>query len=129
MLLNPSKIAEIEQRKRDQQELKREELLDEEKVAAKSRSRFDKCERSIHRDIAPAKDRVSSYKTKCFGRLFTGLAAARDKTAEDAAGRPATSSTSLNYQAEMTTQAQSVFEEEEGAKYSLPYARFYTNDE
>jgi len=128
MLLNPSKIAEIENRKKDQQELKRLDLLDEEKTAAKSRQRFDRCERSIHRDIAPAKDRVVGYKTKCFGRLFTGIAAARDKTVEDAP-RPPTSTTSINYQAEMTTQAQSDFEEVEGAKYSLPFARFYTNDE
>ena len=58
----------------------------------------------MHRDIAPAKDRVAGYKTKCFGRLFTGIAAARDKSADESA-RPATSSTSINNQAEMTTQA------------------------
>ena len=103
-LLNPGKIEEIENRKREQKELKRLDLLDEEKTAAKSRQRFDRCERSIHRDIAPAKDRVTGYKTKCFGRLFTGIAAAREKSIEDP-GRPATSTTSLNNQAEMTTQA------------------------
>ena len=82
MLLNPSKIEEIEQRRMEIKELKRNELLDEEKVAAKSRSRFEghNCERTMHRDIAPAKDRVAGYKTKCFGRLFTGIAAAREKT-------------------------------------------------
>lgn len=29
----------------------------------------------------------------------------------------------------MTTQAQSVFEEEERASYSLPFSKFYTNNE
>ncbi len=106
MLLNPGKIQEIEDRKRLIKESKREELLDEEKHAAKSRQRFDRCERSIHRDIPPAKDRVAGYKTKCFGRLFTGIAAAREKTVEDGnMPRPGTSTTSINYQAEMTTQA------------------------
>jgi hypothetical protein len=104
MLLNPGKIEELENRKREQQELKRMHLLDEEITAAKSRQRFDRCERSIHRDIAPAKDRVTGYKTKCFGRLFTGIAAARDKSVDESA-RPPTSSTSINNQAEMTTQA------------------------
>jgi hypothetical protein len=32
-------------------------------------------------------------------------------------------------QQEMTTQSQSQFEEEEGAKYQLPFERFYTNAE
>lgn len=79
-------------------------LLDEEITAAKSRQRFDRCERSIHRDIAPAKDRVAGYKTKTFGRLFTGIAAVRDKSVDESA-RPPTSSTSINNQADMTTQA------------------------
>ena len=56
----------------------------------------------MHKDIAPAKDRVTEYKRKCFGRLFTGLAAGREKS-ED---RPTSSATSLMQQ-EMTTQAQS----------------------
>ena len=78
--------------------------------------RFEKGMRSIHYDIPPAKDRVTDYKRKCFGRLFTGLAAGRDKTEE----RPASSATSLAF-ADMTTQAQSVFEEEERSTYSLPF--------
>jgi len=83
MLLNPGKIEQLENRKREQQELKRMHLLDEEITAAKSRQRFDRCERSIHRDIAPAKDRVTV----------------------DESARPPTSTTSINNQAEMTTQA------------------------
>ena len=93
---SPGKIQEIENRKREKQDLKRTELLDEEKMLAKSRQRFDRCERSIHKDIAPAKDRVTGYKTKCFGRLFTGIAAAREKTVDDNGTRPATSTTSFN---------------------------------
>lgn len=94
----------------------------------RSRQRFDKEERTVHKDIAPAKDRVVGYKTKCFGRLFSGIVEARNKTVGEEEVRPATSPTS-HFQAELTTQAQSVFEEEEGSKYSLPFQRFYTNDE
>jgi hypothetical protein len=79
-LLNPSKIAEIEQRKREQQQVRREELLNEDNEIAKARKRFDIKERTVHKDIAPAKDRVTEYKRKCFGRLFTGLAAGREKS-------------------------------------------------
>jgi hypothetical protein len=99
MLLNPSKIAEIEARKREQQQKKREELLDEENVIAKARKRFDGGERTILKDIAPAKDRVTDYKRKCFGRLFTGLAAGRDKLDD----LPVTGSSSSLMQCEMTT--------------------------
>lgn len=49
---------------------------------------------------------------------------AREKLDE----RPGSSATSLA-QAEMTTQAQSVFEEEERATYTLPFKNFYTNNE
>ena len=41
MLLNPSKIAEIEARKREQQQVKREELLNEDNVMTKAKKRFD----------------------------------------------------------------------------------------
>lgn len=82
--------------------MKREELLNEENEIAKARKRFEVKERTVHKDIAPAKDRVTEYKRKCFGRLFTGLAASREKS-ED---RPTSSATSLMQQ-EMTTQAQS----------------------
>ena len=99
MLLNPSKIAEIEARKREQQQKKREELLDEENVIGKARKRFDGGERTILKDIAPAKDRVTEYKRKNFGRLFTGLAAARDKLDD----QPPTGSSASLMQCEMTT--------------------------
>lgn len=79
-LLNPSKIAEIEQRKREQQQVKREELLNEDNEIAKARKRFDVRERTVHKDIAPAKYRVTEYKRKCFGRLFTGIAVGREKS-------------------------------------------------
>lgn len=51
----------------------RKDLLDEDKNMEIERLRFDKGQRSVHRDIAPAKDRVQDYKRKCFGRLFNGL--------------------------------------------------------
>lgn len=74
-------------------------MLNEENEIAKARKRFDVNERTVHKDIAPAKDRVTEYKRKCFGRLFTGLAAGREKS-ED---RPPTSSATSLMQQEMTT--------------------------
>ncbi|TNV83407.1 hypothetical protein FGO68_gene17165 [Halteria grandinella] len=125
MLLNPAKIEQIEQMKREKQELVRQELLDEEKNMEIEKTRFDRGQRSVHRDIAPAKDRVQDYKRKCFGRLFNGLQQARgDKTEE----RPASSATSLAF-ADLTTQAQSEFEEQERSTYSLPFNRFFTNND
>jgi hypothetical protein len=79
MFLNPSKIEEISKRIQEKHDAKRLKLLDEHNVEAKERQRFDLNKRSVHRDIPPAKDRIDEYKRKCFGRLFTGLAAARDK--------------------------------------------------
>jgi len=127
MLLNPAKIEEIEQRKREKKEVARLELMDELNIEASERAKFDKRERTVHKDIAPAKDRINDYKRKCFGRLFNGLQAARDGQKEEVA-RPGSSATSLAF-ADMTTQAQSVFEEEERASYSLPFSKFYTNNE
>ena len=125
MMLNPAKIEEIEQRKREKQDAKRAELENEDNIINKARERFDKKERSIHRDIPPAKDRVDEYKRKkCFGRLYNGLAAARLSKAEE---RPESTTLSA-YKGELTTQAQSVFEEEEGATYSLPFKQFYTDN-
>lgn len=65
--------------------------MDEERDESKQKKRFDEGERSIHREIPPAKDRLTDYKRKCFGRLFNGLAAARDNPDD----RPASSTTSL----------------------------------
>ena len=79
MFLNPSKIDEMERIKREKQEIKRQELLDLSNVEAIERMRFDKKERTIHKEIPPAKDRMNDYKRKCFGRLFTGLQEARNQ--------------------------------------------------
>ena len=97
-------------------EIKRSVLLDEANLVARNRSRFDHGQRTVHKDIIPAKDRVIDYKRKCFGRLFTGIAAGRDKTEE----RPVSSTTSLNF-ADNTTQANSLFEEEERATTAHPF--------
>lgn len=73
MLLNPAKIEEIEQRKREKKEVARLELMDEANIEASERGKFEKRERTVHKEIPPAKDRVNDYKRKCFGRLFNGL--------------------------------------------------------
>ncbi len=73
MLLNPGKIEQIELAKRAKKEVARQELLKEENVLEAEKMRFDRKQRTVHKDIAPAKDRVTDYKRKCFGRLFSGL--------------------------------------------------------
>ena len=80
---------------------------------------YDEGERSILKDIPPAKDRIADYKRKSFGKLFT------NKQDE----RPISGIASSNGQADVTTQAQSVFEEDERSVYSHPFAKFYTTGE
>jgi len=82
----------------------------------KERNYFIKEERSIHKEIPPAKCRISDYRRKNFGKL-------RNKTEE----RPMTSYTQSSGQADITTQAQSVFEEEERAVSSHPFRSFFTS--
>lgn len=58
MHLNPSKIEQIEQRRREKQEVLRQDILDEDRNMEIEKQRFDRGQRSVHRDIGPAKDRV-----------------------------------------------------------------------
>jgi len=39
-------------------------------VEAKERKMYDEGERSIHNQIPPAKNRITDYKRKSFGKLF-----------------------------------------------------------
>lgn len=102
MLLNPGKIEQIEQKRREIQDVSRKDLMDENLIDEKARKRFEGqyALRSIHPDIAPAKDRVQDYKRKCFGRLFNGIAVARENGDD---GRPASSATSSGAFADLTT--------------------------
>ena len=47
--------------------------MDEGNIEEAERVRFETRERTVHKDIPPAKDRVIDYKRKSFGRLFNGL--------------------------------------------------------
>jgi len=81
----------------------------------KDRKRFERRERSIHTEIAPAAIRMQGMKKRDISAKFD------DRVQESMKKRPMTGvpRTGLNLanmsQAEMTTQAQSVFEETEGA--------------
>ena len=41
-------------------------------ILTKEKKMYDDGERSIHTEIPPAKDRISEYKRKSFGKLFSG---------------------------------------------------------
>ena len=72
--MNPGKIEEIQRRKETREIEKRNLLLNEERFEDKERKMYDDGERTIHRDIPPAKDRITDYKRKSFGKLFSDKA-------------------------------------------------------
>ena len=117
MILNPAKIFEIQAKKEELLEERREQLLNEEVIDMKDRKRFDRRERSIHTEIPPAAIRVQGMKKRDISAKFD------DRVQESMKKRPMTgvpegrtgSNLANMSQAEMTTQAQSVFEETEGA--------------
>lgn len=83
----------------------------------KDRKRFERRERSIHTEIPPAAIRLQGVKKRDLSAKF------EDKVQDSIKKRPMTglpaarqgSNLASMSQAEMTTQAQSVFEETEGA--------------
>ena len=70
IFMNPGKIEQIQKAKEDLAESKRSKLLDENYILQKEKQFFDKQERTVHKDIIPAKDRIVEYKRKSFGKLF-----------------------------------------------------------
>ncbi len=70
ILLNPGMIEEIQKRKELKQEEKRGKLLDENLIAEKEKKMFDENERTNHKDIIPAKDRIVPYSRRSLGKLF-----------------------------------------------------------
>ena len=68
--MNPGLIEQIQKAKEDKAEAKRSKLLDENFVLQKERKFFENQERTIHKDLIPAKDRIGDYKRKSFGKLF-----------------------------------------------------------
>jgi hypothetical protein len=92
-------------------------LLNEEVIDMKDRKRFERRERSIHTEIPPAAIRMQGMKKRDISAKFD------DRVQESLKKRPMTgvpggrtgSNLANMSQAEMTTQAQSVFEETEGA--------------
>jgi hypothetical protein len=68
--LNPGKIEELQKKKDEKLECRRQKLLNEEIKQNKDKKMFDEGQRSVHRDIPPSKDRIEEYKRKSFGKLF-----------------------------------------------------------
>lgn len=86
--------------------------------------KFEEGERSVYNDIAPAVDRVGSYRRKCFGKLYR-------KQLEGMSERPISegmAQSSTGY-ADVTTQADSVIDLEEKGLYQHPFKTFYTSGE
>ena len=80
----------------------------------KDRKRFERRERSIHTEIAPAAIRMQGMKKRDISAKFDDRVQESMKK-RPMTGLPRTGSNLVNMsQAEMTTQAQSVFEETEG---------------
>ena len=61
MLMSPHKIEEAFKRKEQQNQQRRLNLLNESLVVIKEKKMFDKEERTMHKDIPPAKTRIQSY--------------------------------------------------------------------
>ena len=81
----------------------------------KDRKRFERRERSIHTEIAPAAIRMQGMKKRDISAKFDDRVQESMKK-RPMTGLPRTGSNLANMShAEMTTQAQSVFEETEGA--------------
>ena len=116
---NPGLIEEIQRRKEERQAEKRRRLLDPTLAQQKEKRMFDEQERTEHKDIAPAKDRVGAYQRKSFGKLFQNFAEAR----------PLSAAASSGGLAEVTTQAASVFEEDEKSLRAHPFKHFFTTGE
>ena len=119
VFMNPGKIEEMERRKEEKKEMHRQRLLNEEIQLEKEKEMFDEGQRSIHREIPPAKDRINEYKRKSFGKLF------HPQTIEN---RPTSGITSQGV-GDMTTQAFSQLEDEEKSTYTHPFKHFYTTGE
>ena len=95
--------------------------MDEELVEEKERKMYEIGERSIHKEIPPAKDRIRGYR-----RFASGFGKMYQNKLDD---RPLSAVASSTGHADLTTQAQSVFEEDEKSIYSHPFAKFYTSGE
>jgi hypothetical protein len=118
MILDPSKIVQLQEKKEELQEEKRQQLLNEDIIEMKDRKRFDRRERSIHTEIPPAAIRMQGMKKRDISAKFDDRVQEslkkRPMTGVPAGGRTGSNLANMS-QAEMTTQAQSVFEETEGA--------------
>jgi len=73
-ILNPAKIAENERLKEERLEEERLLLLDEDRIEAKDKYRFDRKQRSVHHEIPPAKIRMEHVKRKDLGEKYNEVA-------------------------------------------------------
>ena len=101
LFLNPTKVEEMLQLREGRQDEKRQKLMNEDLIIAKEKHMYDEGQRSMHKDLPPAKDRIIDYKHKCFGKLFD-----HHKMNSDMKQRPfsgASAVASSNGRAEVTT--------------------------
>jgi hypothetical protein len=68
--LNPGKLEEILKRKEERSSVKRKLLMDQSLTDLKQKRMFDDEERTNHKDIAPARFRLTDFKRKSLSKLF-----------------------------------------------------------
>lgn len=68
--MNPGKLQELAQIKEQRCKVKRDQLMNESVNNIKLKKMFDNEERSEHRDILPAKYRLTDYKRKSVGKTI-----------------------------------------------------------
>jgi DNA-binding PadR family transcriptional regulator len=113
-------------------EEKRNKLLNDSVVLEKQKQMFINEERTEHKDILPAKYRITDYKRKTFGRLFQAAKSNYQEKQGIAGNRPISSSQysqGMNSVVDVTTQATTTFEEEERSTITHPFKFFYTTGE
>lgn len=68
--LNPGKLEEIMKRREERDSVKRKLLMDKSLSDMKQKKMFDEEERTNHKDITPARFRLSDFKRKSLNKLF-----------------------------------------------------------
>ena len=70
MILNPGLIDEIQKRREEKNYVKRQRLMDQSLTDLKHKRMFEEEERTEHKDLPPAKFRLTDYKRNNLGKLF-----------------------------------------------------------
>eukprot|EP00347_Sterkiella_histriomuscorum_P017546 403348926 len=119
LFTDPARVQELTQLKEAKCNAKKQQLMNESLNIVKLKKMFDNEERTDHKDILPAKYRLTEYKRKNFNQIFNQKS--NDRLLND---------TNSNFDnADVTTQAYSNFEEHERATITQPFKQFYTTGE